>query len=799
MKRTAATNKAVGQLSTNPEHTEQSWWTPDKAPRPQPIIARSHLPPPPPVPMPKPPQYQTSRVPHPLASSNRPLSTMVQGSRAHVRELWGQSLKTDSSSDPAAPLDGEKEQHEDRWASYAKASSPLKSSFSAPLLDVFEATLKGLKLEGQWQPEESKTTSQVTVKDASDNNECEADRDLISLGSSQETGQRIDQPSLDRAEAEPKHVLDSEDTNEKLISEEGAAAGIRAVEEPIEDGNAALCFQIMKEASENAEWLRRDRDWYRNELIKITGNLYHERPTSPPHRASIWEEKVVDKSKLDAENKESMATQLRDYRTKIVAHQESLRMQKSTSDASSASSSTSAIAPVEPVLKSIDHTTTPPWEKTTGAKRTHDLLIEYGIDPKGLSRSLFDSFALLPTFEAQRKSVEAYATNIGQYSRKDPGYPNMLIKGHAVPEQLQMRAVGPNNSILGQHSFGFPPPPTLPMPPMPPTPMITMPYMPPGMTTFPRKALPPPPHPHPSHINVPKRDMLPPQMIQHRMMIQQQAAHYAAAQRAAQQAAQMAAQQLPPRNIWGHSPLPVGPSSGNSALQDYQVQLMVLEQQNKKRLLLARNEFGPASEAKSDEEINADTTDPSSQLPSSQTEEDAESSRQISEKDVESSVEPHIIHTDARGDRRSQMFGHGLNALRNGVIVAAEEARRVGIQVGNEAKKAAAETYRETLKAGTEVHKAVFNTHPRSPPLVPEVSENLNYKIMQTIAQAESTLGDEFKRAIPSPDFMCLQSQPPIEVVGASRPSNDVIEAGPVSPLVKETNLTSGTSMNRKP
>jgi hypothetical protein len=44
----------------------------------------------------------------------------------------------------------------------------------------------------------------------------------------------------------------------------------------------------------------------------------------------------------------------------------------------------------------------------------------------------------------------------------------------------------------------------------------------------------------------------------------------------------------PPRN--GMPAGATGPPQGNHALQDYQMQLMLLEQQNKKRLLMARQE-----------------------------------------------------------------------------------------------------------------------------------------------------------------------------------------------------------------
>lgn len=46
-----------------------------------------------------------------------------------------------------------------------------------------------------------------------------------------------------------------------------------------------------------------------------------------------------------------------------------------------------------------------------------------------------------------------------------------------------------------------------------------------------------------------------------------------------------------PMRAGAMGPNPVGPNGqGNHALQDYQMQLMLLEQQNKKRLLMARQE-----------------------------------------------------------------------------------------------------------------------------------------------------------------------------------------------------------------
>ena len=43
-------------------------------------------------------------------------------------------------------------------------------------------------------------------------------------------------------------------------------------------------------------------------------------------------------------------------------------------------------------------------------------------------------------------------------------------------------------------------------------------------------------------------------------------------------------------NMPNQQQMPGGPQSGNHALQDYQMQLMLLEQQNKKRLMMARQE-----------------------------------------------------------------------------------------------------------------------------------------------------------------------------------------------------------------
>jgi hypothetical protein len=81
----------------------------------------------------------------------------------------------------------------------------------------------------------------------------------------------------------------SKASNEKRARNAGASARFRNRQKAKfqdKDKIIAKQEQDIKEGREDIEWYRRDRDWYRSELSRATGIHRHDRPSSPPQRAS---------------------------------------------------------------------------------------------------------------------------------------------------------------------------------------------------------------------------------------------------------------------------------------------------------------------------------------------------------------------------------------------------------------------------------------------------------------------------------------------------------------------------------